>query len=77
MLEQTQRNNQTRHYHLDQKYIIKLASDVFHFNGSDYLLIVDYMSKFLIICQLSQTSKAVVEQMKSVFAEKHHQKPYH
>ena len=48
----------------------KLASDIFHFNGTDYLLVVDYMSLFPVIWRLSnQTSKAVIEQMKSIFAE--------
>ena len=49
---------------------LKLASDIFHFNGTDYLLVVDYISCFPVIRRLSsQTSKAVIEQLKSIFAE--------
>ena len=49
---------------------IKLASDICHFNGTDYLLVADYMSRFFVTHQLtSQTSKNVVQQMKSIFFE--------
>ena len=49
---------------------LKLASDLFHINGTDYLLIVDYMSHFPVIRRLtSQTSKAFIEQIKSIFSE--------
>ena len=49
---------------------LKLASEIFHFNRTDYLLVVDYMSCFPVIWRLSsQTSIAVIEQMKSIFAE--------
>ena len=31
----------------------KLAFDIFHFDGSSYLLIVDYTSRFPVLCKLS------------------------
>ena len=31
----------------------KLATDLFHFEGASYLLIVDYTSRFLVVCKLS------------------------
>ena len=31
----------------------KLVTDIFHFEGASYLLIVDYISRFLIVCKLS------------------------
>ena len=31
----------------------KLATDLFHFEGASYLLIVDYTSKFLVVHKLS------------------------
>ena len=49
---------------------LTIASDLFQFNGTDYLPLVNYMSRFPVICKLtSQTSKSVSEQMKSVFSE--------
>ena len=48
----------------------KLATDIFHFEGAAYLLIVDYTSRFLIVCKLtSMTSIHVANQCKSVFSE--------
>ena len=32
---------------------MKLATDLFHFEGASYLLIVDYKSRFLVVCKLS------------------------
>ena len=46
-----------------------IASDLFHFNGADYLLIVDYYSKFIEFSRLSDTlSKTIITHTKSIFA---------
>ena len=48
----------------------KLATDIFHFEGAAYLLIVDYTCRYLIVCKLtSMTGIHVVNQCKSVFCE--------
>ena len=48
----------------------KLASDIFHFEGDSYLLIVDYTSHFPIIRKLnSMTGKAIAHHMQSIFSE--------
>ena len=48
----------------------KLATDIFHFEGASYLLIVDYTSRFLIVCKLtSMTGIHVANQCKLVFSE--------
>ena len=45
------------------------ASDLFHFNGADYLLIFDYYSKFIEFSRLSDTlSKTIITHTKSIFA---------
>ena len=31
----------------------KLATDIFHFEGASYLIIVDYTGRFLDVCKLS------------------------
>ena len=47
----------------------KVASDLFHLKGSDYLIIVDYFSRFPEIIKLHSTnSAAVIEALKTVFA---------
>ena len=47
-----------------------LATDIFHFEGAEYLLIVDYTSRFLIVCKLtSMTGKHVANQCRSVFSQ--------
>ena len=47
----------------------KLGVDLFEFHGKEYLLIVDYYSKFLEVCVLEMlTSKCVVMHCKTVFA---------
>ena len=47
-----------------------LASDIFHLNNMDYLLIVDYYSRFPVLRKLcSLTSKTVIRHFKEVFAE--------
>ena len=48
----------------------KLATDLFHFEGALYLLIVDYTSRFLVVHKLSSmTGKHVANQCTSVFSE--------
>ena len=48
----------------------KLATDIFHFQGMSYLLLVDYTSCFLIICKLnSMTAQHVINHFKLIFSE--------
>ena len=48
----------------------KLATDIFTFNNENYLLIVDYMSRFPVIrCLSNITVKMVAEHMKTIFSE--------
>ena len=48
----------------------KLATDIFHFEGASYLLIVDYTSRFPVVCKLtSMTGVHVAHQSKLVFSE--------
>lgn len=47
----------------------KLGMDLFHFRDADYLLVVDYFSKYPEIAKLSDmTSKSVIAVLKSLFA---------
>ena len=47
-----------------------LATDIFHFEGAAYLFIVDYTSRFTIVCKLtSMTGIHVANQCKSVCSE--------
>ena len=49
---------------------VKLATDIFTFDSHNYLLVVDYMSRFPIIHQLtSMTAKVVTEHLKAIFSE--------
>ena len=49
---------------------VKLATDIFTFNNQNYLLIVDYMSRFPVIRHLSNMiAKMVAEHMKAIFSE--------
>ena len=49
---------------------VKLATDIFTFNNQNYLLIVDYMSRFPVIRHLSNmTAKMVAEHTKAIFSE--------
>ena len=46
----------------------KLATDLFHFEGASYLLIVDYTSRFLVTCKLSSmTGLHIANHCKQVF----------
>ena len=48
----------------------KLVSDIFHFEGASYLLIVGYTSRFPVVCKLSSiTGQHVANQCKLVFSE--------
>ena len=48
----------------------KLATDIFHFEGASYLLIVDYTSRFPIVCEhTSMTGVHVANQSKLVFSK--------
>ena len=48
----------------------KLASDIFTLGNKNYLLIIDYMSHFPVICMLqSMTATHVTEHMKAIFSE--------
>ena len=48
----------------------KLASDIFHFQNDSYLLIVDFTSRFPIVCKLkSKTAKHVASHFSEVFGE--------
>lgn len=47
----------------------KVGTDLFHHNGSEYLLCVDYYSKFPEIAKLNDTtSRSVMIALKSLFA---------
>ena len=49
---------------------VKLATDIFTFNNENYLLIVDYMSRFPVIrCLTNLTAKMVAEHMKAILSE--------
>ena len=48
----------------------KLATDIFHFQGTSYLLIVDYISRSLVLCKLSSmTRQHIATHSKQVFSE--------
>ena len=48
----------------------KIATDIFHFEGDSYLLLVDYTSRYPIICKLnSMTAQHVVRHLKVIFSE--------
>ena len=48
----------------------KLATDLFHFEGGSYLLIVDYTSRFLVVHKLSfMTGQCIANHCKQVFSE--------
>ena len=48
----------------------KLATNIFHFEGDSYLLLVDYTSRYPIICKLtSMTAQHVIGHLKVIFSE--------
>ena len=49
---------------------VQLPTDLFTFQNQNYLLVVDYMSRFPVIRHLtSMTVKAVAEHLKAIFSE--------
>ena len=47
-----------------------VATDLFELKNSKYLLLVDYYSRFPVLCKLnSTTSKVLIQEMKKVFIE--------
>ena len=48
----------------------KLATDIFHFEGASYLLIVDYTSHYPVVCKLtSMTGQHIASQFKLICSE--------
>jgi len=48
----------------------KVAADLFAFKGRDYLLVVDYYSKFPFVMQLpNKSASSVINALKSIFAQ--------
>ena len=48
----------------------KLVTDIFHFEGVSYLLVVDYTSRFPIVCKLnSMIAQHVASHFKLIFSE--------
>ena len=48
----------------------KLATDIFHYEGESYLLLVDYTSQFLIVHKLnSRAAQHVINHFKLIFSE--------
>ena len=48
----------------------KLATDLFHFEGASYLLIVDYINRFPVVHKLSSmTGQHIAIQCKLIFSE--------
>ena len=48
----------------------KLVTDVFYFESSSYLLLVDYTSRFLVVCKLcSMTGQHITNKCKLIFSE--------
>ena len=48
---------------------MKVATDLFDFRQTTYLLVVDYMSRYIEIAQLGKTTSAeVIKQLKNIFA---------
>ena len=48
------------HHEIPDTPWCKLATDIFHFQGANYLIIVDYTSKFLIVKQLKGMDQRVI-----------------
>ena len=50
--------------------LTKLATNMFHFEGDSYSLLVDYTSRYPIICKLtSMTAQYVIGHLKVIFSE--------
>ena len=51
----------------DQPWL-KVGTDLFHFHNKNYLLVVDYKTKFFEVCLLADTlSSTIVSHLKSIF----------
>ena len=49
---------------------MKVATDIFYFESDSYLLIVDYTSRFPVVCKLTSTIvHQITSQMKLIFSE--------
>ena len=47
----------------------KVATDLFVWKGNNYLLVVDYLSRYIEIARLpKETSAEVIQQLKIIFA---------
>ena len=59
------------HYEIPSKPWTKLATDIFHFQGTNYLIIVDYTSKFPVVKQLRKMDqRAITTAFEEVFTER-------
>ena len=48
----------------------KLATDIFHFEGDPYLVLVDYTNHFPIVCKLkSMTAQHIADHINQIFAK--------
>ena len=47
----------------------KLATDIFHFEGESYLLVVDSTSRFLVVCKQHSVTAHVASHFKLIFSE--------
>ncbi len=64
-----QNQEPTLHHNIPPTPWWKLGSDLYHINNKDYLIIVDYFSKYPIVAQLSTlTSSSVVKAFKTTCA---------
>ena len=50
----------------------KLATDLFHFEGASYLLIVDYTSRFLVVCKLSSITGQHIANQQTLLSDNGH-----
>ena len=59
------------HHEIPNTPWTKLATDIFYFQGTNYLIIVDYTSKFPVVKQLRKIDqRAVITAFEEVFAER-------
>ena len=68
------KNKQPANMSLGQKVPIypwtKVMTDIFHFENDSYLLIINYTSRFSVVCKLTSTTvQQVASQMKLIFSE--------